>query len=213
VGLYADIVLPRIVHRVCRLRPAVRQRQRLLPIARGQVIEVGIGSGLSVTHYDPATVERIVGIDPSDAMFDRALEAARARGIPLEVVRGSAEAMPFEDASADTVVATYTLCTIPDVARALGEIRRVLRPGGRFLFCEHGEAPDDAVRRRQRRIEPLWKLFSGGCHLTRPVPRLIEQAGFRVHDLDARYLRGWRPASYNYRGVAMPSTPVGMMDP
>lgn len=213
MGLYADIVLPRIVHRVCGLRPAVRQRQHLVPLARGQVIEVGIGSGLSVLHYDPATVERVVGIDPSDAMFDRALAAARAGGIALEVVRGSAEALPFEDASADTVVAIYTLCTIPDVARALGEIRRVLRPGGRFLFCEHGQAPDAEVRRRQRRIEPLWKLVSGGCHLTRPVPRSIEQAGFRVRDLDARYLRGWRPASYNYRGVALPITPVGMVDP
>ena len=204
MGLYANCVLPRIVHRVCGLRPAVRQRARLLPLARGHVLEVGIGSGLSVAHYDPAKVERVTGIDPSDAMFDRALEAARVRGIVLDVVRGSAESMPFEDATADTVVAIYTLCTIPEVLPALVEIRRVLRPGGRLLFCEHGEAPDDAVRRWQRRIEPVWGLVAGGCKLGRPIPRLIEHAGFRVRDLESRYLRGWKPASYNYRGVAEP---------
>lgn len=204
MGLYANCVLPRIVHRVCGLRPAVRQRARLLPLARGHVLEVGIGSGLSVAHYDPAKVERVTGIDPSDAMFDRALEAARVRGIALDVVRGSAESMPFEDATADTVVAIYTLCTIPEVLPALVEIRRVLRPGGRLLFCEHGEAPDDAVRRWQRRIEPVWGLVAGGCKLGRPIPRLIEHAGFRVRDLESRYLRGWKPASYNYRGVAEP---------
>ena len=202
MGLYADHVLPRLVHRVCGLPPAVRQRARLLTHARGEVLEIGIGSGLSMPHYDPAAVERVVGVDPSDAMFDRALEAARGRGIALEVVRGSAERMPLEDAAADTVVAVYTLCSVPDVEAALGEIRRVLRPGGRLLFCEHGEAPDPAVRRWQRRIDPIWGLVAGGCRLGRPIPALLERAGFDVSELESRYLRGWKPASFNYRGIA-----------
>ena len=205
--LYDRYVLPRLVHFVCGQRLASRQRAAVIPRASGEVLEVGFGSGHNLPHYDAGAVTRLVALEPSEAMWQLARPAVERSPLPVEVVVASAEEVPLADASVDTVVATYTLCTVPDAGRALREARRVLRPGGRLLFCEHGEAPDEAVRRWQRRLDPLWTRLAGGCHLGRPIPVLVEAAGFRLVELSALYLPGWRPAAFNFRGEAAPVDP------
>ena len=146
------------------------------------------------------------GVDPSEAMRQRASSAARPAGLSVEVRDGTAEALPFEDASFDSVVCTYTLCSVQDPATALSEAMRVLRPGGRFLFCEHGLAPDPGVTKWQRRVEPVWKAMAGGCHLTRPVAASLEKAGFRLDGVDSMYLPGTpKIAGWNEWGQARPT--------
>ena len=204
---YDRYVLPRLVHWVCGQRLAARQRALVIPRATGEVLEIGFGSGHNLPHYRAGAVSRLVALEPSEEMWALARPAVGRSPLPVEVVVASAEDVPLADASVDTVVATYTLCTVPDAGRALREARRVLRPGGRLLFCEHGEAPDEAVRRWQRRFDPIWTRLAGGCHLGRPIPSLVEAAGFCVVDLDSLYLPGWRPAAFNYRGEAVPARP------
>jgi ubiquinone/menaquinone biosynthesis C-methylase UbiE len=202
MGLYSRYVLPKVVHFACGQKPAMEQRRRIIPQATGRVLEIGIGSGLNVPYYDPGRVSHLWGLDPSREMWAIARRNAEEHHLDAEFIEAGAEAIPLEDDTADTVVVTYTLCTIPDVARALAEMRRVLRPQGTLLFCEHGEAPDPGVRRWQARMAPLWKFCGGGCHLNRPIPRLLEAAGFRSFDLQAAYIPGWKPASFNYWGTA-----------
>jgi SAM-dependent methyltransferase len=147
-------------------------------------------------------VSHLWGLDPSREMWAIARRNALEHHLDAEFIEAGAEAIPLDDAVADTVVVTYTLCTVPDVARALTEVRRVLKPGGRLLFCEHGEAPDPGVRQWQQRMGPLWNCLGGGCHLDRPIPKLLEAAGFRSTDMQARYIPGWKPACFNYWGTA-----------
>lgn len=202
---YERFVLPRAVDFTCGRRQQLRQRQGVVPAAAGIVLEVGFGTGLNLAFYDPDRVDRLLALEPGDGMWTLARRRIAASAVPVERLAESAERMPLEARSVDCVVVTYTLCTVPDAASAIAEMRRVLRPGGRLLFCEHGAAPEERVRRWQRRLDPLWGLVSGGCHLGRPVPDLLQCGGFRVVALEARYLRGWRPASYNFRGVAEPA--------
>ena len=204
MGLYRKYVLPKIIDASCGVRPVRRQRRKVVPRARGRVLEIGIGSGLNLPFYDPAKVERVWGLEPSPEMIRMARRAALSMPFEVELIGLPADEIPLEPGSADTVVVTYTLCTIPDAAPALDQVRRVLRPGGELIFCEHGAAPDASVRRWQDRLNPIWKRFSGGCHINRPIPDLIEAAGFRIEDLDTMYLPGWRPASFNYWGAASP---------
>jgi ubiquinone/menaquinone biosynthesis C-methylase UbiE len=204
MGIYSDYVLPRLIDVTCGLEPAMRQRAKVVPRARGRVLELGIGSGLNLPYYDAALVTRVHGLDPSAALWRLAAERRAAAAVEVEFLEASAEAIPLADASIDTVVVTYTLCTLPDVPAALAEARRVLREGGELLFCEHGAAPDRHVRRWQDRLDPLWQRLAGGCHLNRDTPSMIEAAGFRIRDLDSMYLPGWRPASFNVWGVAAP---------
>jgi ubiquinone/menaquinone biosynthesis C-methylase UbiE len=204
VGLYSRYVLPRIVHLTCSSGPATRQRQKLVPRARGRVLEVGIGSGLNLGFYDPALVDGVWGLDPSPEMIDLAAEAARDLPFELEFVSAGAEDMPLGSDQFDTVLLTYTLCTVPEVEAALREIARVLKPGGELLFCEHGKAPDAGVRRWQDRIDPLWHRLGGGCHLNRDIPGLIERGGFDITGMESMYIPGWRPASFNVWGSATP---------
>jgi SAM-dependent methyltransferase len=205
MGFYRRFVLPHVVHWACRSPSSARQRAKVVPRARGRVLEVGIGSGLNLPFYDASRVTKVWGLDPSPQM--RAMAAKVARDVPIEVelVGLAGDEVPLETASVDTVVMTYTLCSIPDPEPALRQMARVLKPGGELLFSEHGEAPDEAVRRWQRRLTPVWSRLGGGCQLGRPIPALLARGGFRVTSLESRYLPGFRPASYNYSGSATPA--------
>jgi len=202
--LYDRYVLPHVVHFACAGRPQMRQRVKIVPRARGRVLEIGIGSGLNLPFYDAARVTKVWGLDPSAKMRAMAARAARDVAVDVELVGLAGEQVPLEAATVDTVVITYTLCSIPEPEPTLREAARVLRPGGELLFCEHGEAPDESVRRWQRRLTPLWSRFGGGCQLGRPIPAIIERGGFRVTGLETMYLPGWPFASFNYWGAATP---------
>jgi len=204
MGFYDYYLLPRLVHFTCGLKPAMKQRAKVIPQAAGRVLEIGIGSGLNIPLYDPNRVEHLWGLDPSAEMWAIARKNAAEHHLDAEFIQSGAESIPLETAAADTVVMTYTMCTIPDVPAALAEIRRVLKPGGHLLFCEHGEAPDDSVRRWQKRLNPVWTRLAGGCNLNRPIVELLEQAGFAAPDLQTMYIPGWRPACFNYWGSAVP---------
>ncbi len=203
--LYERFVLPRGIHRVCGQRPVERQRAKVVPQARGRVLEVGIGTGHNLRFYDPAQVESVTGVDPAVHHTGHASAAAAAVAFPVRLLEASAEELPLPDASFDTVVVTYTLCSIPDAPRALGEMRRVLRADGRLLFVEHGRAPDPAVRAWQARLDRPWQAISGGCHLARDIPALLQAAGFALEDLETLYLPGARWLNYNYWGTARPA--------
>ena len=204
MGLYSKYVLPQVVHYACGQKPAMKQRRKIIPLATGRVLEIGIGSGLNVPHYDPDQVSHLWGLDPSREMWAIARKNAEEHHLDAEFIEAGAESIPLDDNAADTVVITYTLCTIPDVARALAEVKRVLNPQGSLLFCEHGEAPDASVRKWQERVSPLWSLVGGGCHLNRPIPRLLEASGFKSTDMQTMYVPGWKPACFNYWGTARP---------
>ena len=203
MNLYDRFVLPRIVHFTCSRRPNMRQRAKVVPAASGQVLEIGYGSGLNLPFYDSALVQRLWALDPAEEMWALAREKALRAAFPVEFLKASAEEVPLPDHTVDTVVVTYTLCTVPDAQRALAQAARVLRPNGQLLFCEHGIAPDEGTRRWQRRMNPLWKRLGGGCHLDRDIPALLS-GGFRELELSTMYLPGWKPASYNYWGRAVP---------
>jgi ubiquinone/menaquinone biosynthesis C-methylase UbiE len=169
------------------------------------VLEIGMGSGLNLAFYDAGRVERVCGLDPAVELQERSRVRAGASGVPVELLTGSAEEIPFDDASFDTVLTTFTLCSIPDVARALREMRRVLRPAGTLLFAEHGLAPDAGVARWQNRLNPAWLLISRGCNMNRPIAALIDEAGFAVDRVETLYLPGPRVLGYNYWGAAVPA--------
>jgi len=200
---YERHVLPWLVDIACSVRPVWRQRHKVVPLAQGRVLEIGIGTGLNLEHYDRARIEKIVGLDPGLEMHPQARKRIRRAGLEVELIGLSAEAIPLEDQSFDTVLVTYALCTIAHPGAALREMRRVLKPGGKLIFCEHGLAPDASVRRWQGRLTPLWAKVAGGCHLDRDIPGLLMEAGFRVTDLQAMYLPGPRPLTYNYWGTAV----------
>jgi len=202
-SLYERLVLPKLLKCACSAPPIAKQRAKVVPQAAGKVLELGIGMGLNLAFYDPAKVESVTGVDPAPELRQIALAAPKPDGLQVRVDDGTAEALPFGDASFDCVVCTFTLCSVQQPDRALAEARRVLKPGGRFLFCEHGLAPDDGVVRWQRRIEPVWKRIAGGCHLTRPVARAIADAGFTMVRTDTMYLpRTPRPLGWNEWGEA-----------
>ncbi|MDX1374894.1 MAG: class I SAM-dependent methyltransferase [Burkholderiales bacterium] len=200
---YERHVLPRMVDLACGVKPVRRQRAKVVPRARGRVLEVGIGSGLNLPYYDKSRVSAIVGLDPSGAMRRRAERRLAEANLSVEFIGLSAETIPQPGASFDSVLITYTLCSIPDPLAALAEMRRVLKPGGRLIFCEHGLAPDASVRRWQDRLTPLWRRIGGGCHLNRDIPALLEAGGFACSDLQTMYLPGLRPMTYNFWGEAV----------
>jgi len=204
MGIYDKYILPKVVHFTCSLKPNMRQREKVVPLARGRVLEVGVGSGLNFPFYDPNKVTRVWGLDPSVEMLEIAEQSVESLKFDVEFIDRPADEIPLEDGSADTVLVTYSLCTIPETDPALREMARVLKTGGELIFCEHGIAPDASVRRWQERLNPLWKRFGGGCNLNRPIPELIEAGGFRIKDMETMYVPGWRPASFNYWGSAVP---------
>ena len=203
MGLYTRFILPKVVDFTCSLKPTMRQRAKVVPFALGNVLEVGFGSGLNLPFYDKTKVQHIWALDPYREMWTLAEKRVRGTDVPVEFLNATAEQIPLPNRSADTVLVTFTLCTLPDVRRALREMARVLKPGGELVFCEHGLAPDENVRRWQNRLNPIWKAFGGGCNLNRPIPSLLEQGGFRLREISSMYIPGWRPASFNYWGRAL----------
>jgi Methylase involved in ubiquinone/menaquinone biosynthesis len=201
-GFYDHYVLPWFLDAACQLPMVSRQRARLVPQARGRVLEIGFGTGLNLAHYDRSKVTALYGLDPAEELHRRARKRARRAGIEVELLALSAESIPMPDASFDTVVTTFTLCSIPDPLAALREMRRVLKPDGQLLFCEHGAAPDAAVLRWQTRLTPWWKQCAGGCHLDRDVPALLEQAGLVSQNLSQKYVGRPHWLAYLYRGTA-----------
>jgi ubiquinone/menaquinone biosynthesis C-methylase UbiE len=204
MGVYERYVLPRLTDLSMRNAAARAERARLIPEASGVVLEVGVGSGLNLPLYGPE-VRRLYALDPSLELWRLACGRAAAAPFPVEFLLGSAERIPLKDMSVDTVVTTWTLCTIPDPGRALGEMRRVLKPKGTLVFIEHGRAPEPGVRRWQERLTPLWRRIGGGCTLDRPIDALIGDSGFDVARLEPGYGRGPRVLSYLYRGLARPA--------
>ena len=199
---YDEKILPHLIDFACGMGQVMKTRAQVVPQASGRVLEIGIGTGLNLAFYDRSRVERLVGVDPAEEMHALARRRSLRAGLPVELVPVTAERLPLPSGSIDCVVCTFTLCSIPDVLAALREMRRVLKPGGEFLFCEHGLAPDAGVRAWQHRLTPIWKPLAGGCHLDRDIPALIEAGGFQVRELSREYLPGPRPMTYVYKGMA-----------
>ena len=201
MSLYGRFILPRLIDLVMRNEADTAERARLMPLASGVVLEVGVGSALNVPHYK-SDVQILYAVDPSMELWRIGRGRLGTPPFPVRYLAASAERLPLGDARIDTVVSTWTLCTIADARAALGEMRRVLKPGGRLVFIEHGRAPDPGVRAWQDRLTPLWRPLAGGCHLNRPIDRLLDEAGFRIITLDRGYGSGPRIMSYLYKGVA-----------
>jgi SAM-dependent methyltransferase len=204
MGFYNDVVVPKLCDLAMRNRRLVPYRRRVVAAAEGHVLEIGIGSGLNLPFY-PAAVRQIVGLEPAPRLVAMATKAANASPRPVTFIEGSAEAIPLDAHSVDTVITTWTLCTIPQAATSLGEMRRVLKPGGRLLFVEHGLSPDTGVRKWQDWLTPPWRCLSGGCHLNRPIRSMIEGAGFRFERIETAYMAGPKPMTFMYEGAARPS--------
>ncbi len=204
MGLYNRYVLPWVLHLAMQNPDATRLRQRVIPRARGRVLEIGIGSGLNLPLYGD-DVRSVTGLDPSPRLLALARRRVPETGAAVDLVEGGAEAMDFEPWSFDCVVSAWTLCSIRDLDGALAEIRRVLRPDGRLIFVEHGRSPEKPVRRWQDRLTPIWRRCAGGCHLNRDIAAAIENAGFAVDEIDTGYLvAGPRFLTWHYRGIASP---------
>jgi ubiquinone/menaquinone biosynthesis C-methylase UbiE len=202
MSLYARYVVPRLVDFGMRHKSAAQIRSGLIPLAEGTILEVGIGSGLNLPFYS-SRASSVCGVDPSLELLDMARKRAKATSMPVTFLAQSAEeTLPLEEQSVDTVVVTWSLCSIPDPLKALRQVRRVLRSTGQLLFVEHGLAPDARVRTWQNRINPLWRRIGGGCNLNRKIDDLIRSAGFEIRELEMKYLPGPKPLTYTYRGLA-----------
>ena len=202
MGFYDTKILPFLIDKACGIGPIQDQRKLVVPQAKGEVLEIGIGSGLNLPFYDGAKVSKVWGLEPSAEMRAKAAKVAAKAAVPVSFLDLPGEEIPLDDGVVDTVLVTYTLCTIPEVAAALGQMRRVLKPDGKLIFCEHGQAPDASVRRWQDRLDPIWGKFSGGCHLNRPIDALVKQAGFEIETLDTGYIASPKFAGFNYWGTA-----------
>jgi ubiquinone/menaquinone biosynthesis C-methylase UbiE len=203
MGFYDRHILPFLLNGAMSAKPISYQRRKVVPRAEGRVLEIGFGAGHNLPYYDVAKVSQLWALEPSREMRARAAERVKASPLKIEFLDLPGEQIPLDDNAADTVLVTYTLCTIPDVMTALSGMRRVLKPSGRLIFCEHGEAPDESVRRWQARITPIWKRIGGGCHVGRAIPKLIRDGGFAVQDMETMYLPGTpRFAGFNYWGSA-----------
>ena len=201
MNLFEKYIGPRITNFICGHKVLTRQRQKVVPLAKGRVLEIGIGTGLNLKFFDPAKVRHVWGLDPSIDMWKMA--EAKSVQFDVEFIQASAESIPLDDGNADTILVTYTLCSVANIIAALKDMRRVLKPGGELIFCEHGAAPDENVRKWQDRLNPIWSRLAGGCNLNRSIPALLEQGGFKVSALDTMYLPTWKPAAFNYWGTAV----------
>ena len=201
MGFYNDYLVPHLVNLAMRSRQLAPFRERTVAQAEGRVLEIGVGSGVNLPLYTNRARE-VLGLEPHPKLL--AMASSKMGQVSAKLIEGSAESIPLDRGTVDTVVTTWTLCTIPDVAKALAEMRRVLKPGGQLLFVEHGLSPDERVRSWQNRLTPLWKRIAGGCHLNRPMRKLIEDAGFRISRLETGYMPGPKPMTFMYDGAARP---------
>jgi len=202
MGFYNKHILPCCLDKACGIGPITKQREKVVPLAEGVVLEIGIGSGQNLPHYNTDKVSKIIGVDPDEHIWKRSEKRRNACPINIERIGLSGENIPLEENTADSVVVTYSLCTIPDPVKALHEMKRILKPGGKILFSEHGKAPDANVHKWQNRIDPLWKRLAGGCHTGRDIPALFRQADLSFDDLQEMYIPGPKVLSYNYWGIA-----------
>lgn len=202
MGFYNRHVLPHLLEYAMKDRPIMRQRAKVVPLAHGRVLEIGIGTGLNLAFYDKSKVDKVIGLDPSPELNVRARKRAEEAGLDVDWLMLSSERIPLPDQSVDSIVITYTMCSIPDVHSALLEMARVMKPGASMFFSEHGIAPDAKVRGWQNRLDPLWGKIAGGCHINRDVPKMLTDAGLAIREIDTMYLPGPRPLTYNYWGRA-----------
>ena len=200
--LYEKYCLPYLIDLACGLKPMHKQREKVVPKATGRVLEIGIGTGLNMRYYDQHKVQELIGIDPAVSMHRLAQKRIDRAGLSVKLVGLPAEKIPLDDNSIDTIVMTYTLCTIPEPVLALKEMRRVLAPEGRLLFVEHGKSPDAHIHRLQNRLQPVWGPLAGGCHLGRDIPALLKEAGFQTDQFEQMYVPGPKVFTYNYWGSA-----------
>ncbi|WP_148862741.1 class I SAM-dependent methyltransferase [Marinobacter fonticola] len=204
MSFYDDRILPHLIDLSCTIGPIMKLRQKLVPMATGEVLEVGMGSGVNLQYYNPDKVSLVWGLEPSEGMRRKAASNVARSPVEVRWLDLPGERIPLDDDSIDTILLTYTLCTIPDWHLALKQMRRVLKPGGKLLFCEHGRAPEPGIRKWQDRITPVWKKVAGGCHLNRPIGKLIEESGFEIETLENLYLdNAPKVAGYIYHGVAV----------
>ncbi len=203
MGLYDKYVLPRLIDTACGMGDVMKRRAALIPQAQGDVLEIGIGTGLNLAYYDKTRVTRITGVDPAAQMQALASQRSLDIGIPVDMVAVDVRGIHADAGRFDTIVMTFTLCSIEDPIPALREMKRVLGDGGRLLFCEHGLAPEQGVKAWQHCLTPWWKPLAGGCHLNRDIPALIQEAGFVIERLDTGYIKGPRPMTFLYEGVAI----------
>lgn len=207
MSVWSRYVLPRLIESACKSPDILEERRRWIPRAHGRVLEIGVGSGLNLAFYDPARVEKVVGVDPSIELARRAEARVRHAKVPIELVTAGAERLPFEAGAFDSAVMTYTLCSVDDARLALAEARRVLVPGGELFFVEHGRAPDADARRWQARLGPVWRRAGGGCRLESAPLDDLASAGFELDEVAAGYSDGARWLSYTYEGIARSPTP------
>ena len=201
MGLYNTYILPKVINWACKQKPNKRQREKVVPLAYGNVLEIGIGSGLNLPFYDTCKVKHILGIDTSQEIWNIHKSDTNSLNFSFDFIKASAENIPEDNDTFDSIVITYTLCSISDLSKTFEEIRRVLKPGGTLIFCEHGKAPDASIAKWQNRLDPIWSRLGGGCHLNREIPKIISENGFKLDILNEMYIPGWKPVSYNYWGT------------
>jgi len=202
MGLYNKYVLPKAIDWTCKQNPTRKQREKIIPLASGNVLEIGIGSGLNLPFYNKENVKHLTAIDPSIEIWNQNKFDIKDLPFSFDFMKAFAEDIPADSNCFDSVVITYTLCSIPDTIKAFDEIKRVLKTNGQLLFCEHGKAPDKSIQKWQNFINPIWKKLSGGCTLNRNIPSIIQNNGFKIHKMETMYIPGWKPASFNYWGRA-----------
>ena len=200
MSFYQERILPHLIQMSMKQEHFEPYRRRAVSAARGRILEVGVGSGLNLPLYEPGT--QVVGLDPSTKLLSMARQATADRAQSIELIEGSAESLPLPDHEFDTVVTTWTMCSIPNLPKALAEIRRVLKVDGKLMFAEHGRAPEAPVVRWQNALTPVWKRIGGGCHLNRPIDSLIRTAGFEITALETGYMKGPKPMTFMYEGQA-----------
>lgn len=203
MGLYNKYILPKFINCACGSKPINYQRDKLVPYAKGVVLDIGIGSGLNIPFYNKSNINYLYGLDPSPELLEIAKKVAKTNKLEIEFLECGAESIPLPNNSIDTIVITYTMCTIPDISLSSAEMLRVLKPNGRLLFCEHGLAPDKRIAKWQKIINPVWNKIAGGCNLNRDIPKLIESSGLKILEIEEMYLPSTpKFAGYNYWGVA-----------
>lgn len=201
--LYDKYICPHLIDFIMSRTPFPKQRKKIIPNAEGRVLEIGIGSGLNLELYDPNKVSDIFSVDPDNVLIDKARKRANLNNISLHIESLSAEELPFESNSFDTVVSTYTLCSINNVDQALAEVNRVMKEGSKFIFSEHGKSPDENVFKWQKRLNPIWSRIAGGCHLDKDIPLIISNSNFNIPEIQSTYVPGPRFGSYHYWGYAV----------